>query len=38
MALHDKLDQMRDIELKSFVEKQQQQIDLLTALLVHRNK
>lgn len=38
MALHDKLDQMRTTELKSLVEKQQQQIDLLTALLLERNK
>ncbi|WP_341487947.1 DUF1003 domain-containing protein [Pararhizobium sp. A13] len=38
MALHDKLDQMRTIELKSLVEKQQQQIDLLTALLADRSK
>ncbi|ARS66105.1 DUF1003 domain-containing protein [Sinorhizobium meliloti] len=37
MALHDKLDQMRDIELKSLVEKQQQQIDLLAGLLIDRN-
>lgn len=39
MALHDKLDQMRDIELKSLIEKQQQQqIDLVAGLLIDRNK
>ena len=38
MALHDKLDQMRDIELKSLIDKQQQQIELLAGLLINRNK
>lgn len=38
MALHDKLDQMREIELKSLVDKQQQQIELLAGLLINRNK
>lgn len=38
MALHDKLDQMRDIDLKSLIEKQQHQIELLAGLLIDRNK
>ena len=33
MALHDKLDQMRDDELKNLIAKQQEQIDLLTRLV-----
>jgi hypothetical protein len=36
MALHDKLDAMRSTELKVFVE-EQQQIDLLTRLLVNES-
>ena len=38
MALHDKVDQMRDIELKSLIDKQQQQIELLAGLLINRSK
>ncbi|NTA10442.1 DUF1003 domain-containing protein [Agrobacterium tumefaciens] len=34
MALHDKFDRMRSIELKALVDKQQQQIDLLTKLML----
>ncbi|KKC35582.1 membrane protein [Devosia epidermidihirudinis] len=33
MALHDKVDRMRDGDLKALLEKQQEQIDLLTRLL-----
>ena len=33
MALHDKLDQMRDDDIKSLILKQQEQIDLLTRLV-----
>ncbi|OKP64827.1 hypothetical protein BTE77_34050 [Ensifer adhaerens] len=38
MALHDKLDQMRDVELKSLIDKQQQHIELLAGLLINRDK
>jgi len=34
MALHDKLDQMRSTELRSLIEKQQQQIELLTKFMM----
>ncbi|MDR6759756.1 putative membrane protein [Mycoplana sp. BE70] len=37
MALHDKLDQMRDTDLKSLIVKQQEQIDLLSGFLVGRS-
>ena len=33
MALHDKLDQMRDDEMKNLIAKQQEQIELLTRLV-----
>lgn len=33
MALHEKLDQMRNAELRELIAKQQQQIDLLTSLV-----
>ncbi|HWU61238.1 MAG TPA: DUF1003 domain-containing protein [Ensifer sp.] len=36
MALHDKLDEMRSTELKALVEKQQEQIGLLTRLVLDR--
>lgn len=36
MALHDKFDQIRSIELKALVDKQQQQIDLLTKLVLRQ--
>ncbi|MEQ8445300.1 MAG: DUF1003 domain-containing protein [Pelagibacterium sp.] len=34
MALHDKLDQMREHELRALVEKQQEQLDLLTRVVL----
>jgi len=37
MALHDKLDEMRSTQLKALVEKQQEQIDLLTRLVMDRS-
>ncbi|UJW86721.1 DUF1003 domain-containing protein [Devosia sp. SL43] len=36
MALHDKVDQMRNDDLKQLIAKQQQQIDLLTRLVESR--
>ena len=36
MALHDKIDQMRDDDLRSLLVKQQEQIDLLTRLVESR--
>ncbi|KQN70104.1 DUF1003 domain-containing protein [Devosia sp. Leaf64] len=33
MALHEKLDQMRNAEMRELIEKQQQQIELLTTLV-----
>ena len=33
MALHDKVDQMRNDDLRSLLAKQQEQIDLLTRLV-----
>jgi len=38
MALHDKLDQMRSVELRSLIEKQQQQIELLTKFIIGNAK
>lgn len=37
MALHDKLDEMRSTELRALVEKQQEQIDLLTKLVANKS-
>ncbi len=37
MALHDKLDQMREHELRALVEKQQEQLDLLTKAVLGRS-
>lgn len=34
MALHDKLDQMRNQELRDLIEKQQQQIDMLSRIIL----
>lgn len=33
MALHEKLDQMRNAEMRELIEKKQQQIELLTTLI-----
>lgn len=33
MVLHEKLDQMRNAEMRELIEKQQQQIELLTTLI-----
>ncbi|MEN5298794.1 DUF1003 domain-containing protein [Brucella sp. TWI559] len=38
MALHDKLDQMRSTELRSLIEKQQEQIELLTKFMMGNAK
>ena len=38
MALHDKLDELRNTDLKALVTQQQQQIDLLTKLVVASSK
>ena len=38
MALHDKLDQLRNNELKALIEKQQEQIDLLTRIIAEKNQ
>ncbi|MBB4096093.1 DUF1003 domain-containing protein [Ochrobactrum pecoris] len=38
MALHDKLDQMRSTELRSLIEKQQEQIELLTKFMMGNPK
>jgi uncharacterized membrane protein len=34
MALHDKLDQMRSQELRNLIHKQQEQIDLLSRIVI----
>lgn len=38
MALHDKLDQMREHELRALIEKQQEQIDLLAKAVLGDNR
>ena len=38
MALHDKLDELRNTDVKALVAQQQEQIDMLTRLVVASTK
>jgi uncharacterized membrane protein len=38
MALHEKFDQLRSNELRGLIEKQQQQIEILSGILLEKNQ